>query len=301
MLLLCLSALSVLNLSARTRVAEGEADEPELFIQSVSSRSDVYEREAMPVVVTLFSTSPDVASAAMLNEPSLHDGEFSTFQKIEPAGRSYTKVIDSKKYYCFPLYACMVSFADKGKYKFEGGKYNIGISIPTIVNDPFWGKVRSSRIINKEISANELKINVKRMPDVPSNIDFTGSVGQFMVETIVPKGDIIANREAVAYIVVRGSGIIEEQTLPQYHKAFSGGLRLKSVSESRNEYFDNGKLVSELQLECTFVPETVNDFQIGEASFDYFDPVDKKFKSAKSKPVTINVKSSVKLREKIEI
>lgn len=273
---------------------------PELEVVCVVPDREFYEREPIPVTVTLFSSVPQIASASELEPMRLKKGEFATFQTVEPAGSGYRKQVDGKTVYCFPLKTFVVSFADKGKYELTGGEYSIGVPYNVVIDDPFWGPRRTTRVKEQKVSAQKKTIKIKSLPVPGDDIEFSGSVGKFVVETIIPPGDIFLNEEATAIIRLRGNGVIAEHTLPKYIEAFGDGAKLKSVSESRTAAYDHGELVSELQLECTFIP-TRKDAVIGEASFDYFDPEKGKYVSAKSKPVTVKVKSATAKSEMMQI
>lgn len=275
----------------------------ELSIEYVMPGGDVYEREPFPIFVILKSSMPDIASADVVKDFELEKGNFATLQTIDNPGNAYTARDGKKTYYYFPLRAYMATIADKGIYKLKGGEYSIGTAYSVIVNDPFWGPVRSQQIKESTVAATDAKIKVKSLPPVASGTNFSGSVGDFTIETIVPKGDIFVNEEATAYVVLRGHGMIESATLPEYRGAFVKGMKLKSVTESRDEHFDanTNEMVSEIHLECTFVPSERENVEIGEITFGYFDPAARQYKTVRSKPVKITVKSTASKHESISI
>ena len=226
--------------------------------------------------------------------PSLIKGEYATFQKVSPAGNAYKEVVDGKTYYCFPLEASVITMADKGSYTIGGGEYTIGVAYPVVVNDPFWGPRRSTEVKRLNIPVKKKSFKVRDLPNPPDSIDFSGSVGQFTVETVIPRGDIFVNEEATAIVVLRGSGMIADATMPEYRDAFKNGVKLNAV-------YDNGKMISELQLECTFIPTQRDNVEIGEVLFSYFDPDTGAYSVARSSPVKIEVKSSTSKRESLSI
>ncbi len=292
---------SAFLMSASDAGRDSAASDPELSIECRMLPQTFYERQPVPMVVTLVSSTPDIALAEVRSAPSLTKGEFASVQKVSPAGSAYQEVSGGKTYYCFPLEAYMVTMSDKGKYEIAGGEYEIGVSFPAVVNDPFWGKRRTSVVKRFPVPVDKCKFNVKALPAPPPSVDFSGSVGKFTIETVVPRGDIFVNEEAVAVVVLRGTGMIAESTLPEYRNAFRNGLRLKSISESRDAAYDNGEMVSELRLECTFIPDVRDGVEIGEVSFCYFDPEAGEYRTARSAPVRIEVKSTTSKRESISI
>lgn len=286
-------------LSFNSKAASSE--EPSLFIDYDIASKTVYVDQPFTLSIVLYSTSPDVVYANKSSNISLKKGDFDFIRKIDSYTRPYKKVIDRKTYYCFALETYLLSFNKKGNYTLAGRTFDIGISYPAVINDPFWGPVRTVETKSYQVVLKDFSFKVKSLPSPPSGENFSGAVGDFTVETVVPKGDIIVNEEAIAYVIVKGQGSFKEATLPEYKSAFSNGLKLKSVAENRTEYWDNGKLISEIRLECTFVPEREGDLNIGKVSFDYFNTKSGKYVRTDSKPIPIIVKSSVTKRDKISI
>ncbi len=82
-----------------------------------------------------------------------------------------------------------------------------------------------------------------------------------------------------------------ENVLPEYNEAFTEGTRLKSFSENRNQYIDKGCLVSEVKLECTFIPTSRENAFIGPVRFMFFNPETGKYQKVESEKVKVKVKS----------
>lgn len=291
----------VLSAKTNRNQKDTDTDNPELYIECVFSQQNVYERQPVTVSVTLFSSTPNVESAHAISEPGLSKNSFATLQQVQYAGNAYRKTADGKEYYCFPLKTFVFTIDEKGNYELSGGMYKIGVSFPVIINDPFWGRVRSSEVREFDVPVKKCSFKVKSLPKPAGGEAFSGSVGKFTLKSILPKGDIFVNEEATVYIVLRGTGMIAESVLPEYRNAFGNELRLKSVSESRDEGYDDGRLVSELRLECTFIPQQSGELTIGETYFDFFDPDAGKYVRVTSDPVTVKVKSTVSKRESLSI
>lgn len=278
--------------------SEVKAESPDIFIRCEMSGDRFYEREAVPMVLTLFSSTSNISYANQMRPMSLSKGEFASIREIQPAGDAYTEMIDGRQYYCYPLNAYMVTLPDKGSYTLQNGAYEIGIPM-MVGNDSYWGPVFETRSITIPVEKKSFK--VKALPNPPVDANFSGSVGKFTIETVIPEGDIIFNEEAVAYVVLRGDGMIAEQVLPDYQEAFKNNLKLKSISESRSSYYKDGRLISQLQLECTFIPTSRDNVEIGEVLFEYFNPDTGKYEVARTAPVKVTVKSSTVNHKSIEV
>lgn len=287
-----------LKVSAREDVRESI---PELTVECRMQTTDFYERQPVPMVLTLKSSTPDIAVADVITPLKLKKGEFASIQTVSPAGEPYEEIDNGRKYYCFPLEAYIVTMADKGNYEMVDGSFSIGVAYPVVVNDPFWGPRRSREVKRFEVPVEKKKFSVRSLPEASDGTVFSGSVGSFTIETVIPRGDIFVNEEATAIVVLKGKGMIAEATMPEYRDAFKDGMKLKSVSESRNAGYDRGELLSELQLECTFIPTAREGVRVGEITFDYFNPATGRYETARSKPVEIKVKSTTSKRESMDI
>lgn len=277
------------------------ADGPDLFIKCEVGESTIYERQSATLTVSLYSSVPDIAYANPSSKIHLKKGECATWSQVRPVGNAYETKIDGRRYFCFPLELFVFSIDEKGSYEFVGESYEVGVSVPIVVNDPFWGPVRSAEVKNYTVPVKRASFKVKSLPNPPMGSRFSGAVGSFSIETVVPAGDVIVNEEATAVVVLRGEGLIPELTMPEYRTAFTDGVKLKSVSEARSSSFVDGKLVSELHLDCTFIPTRRDDVKIGSVSFSYFDPSSGKYVTSTSSPVDVKVKSGVSKRESLDI
>jgi len=278
------------------------SESPELEIRCVMPEQNFYEGQPVPITITLYSSTPDIAFANPVELPHLKGHNFATSQVISPAGNAYEETVDGKLRYCFPLSAQMITMDNKGKYEYGGGRYMIGVNYPVVVRDPFWGPMRTMQTEEFEVPVRSVTFKVKQVPAPPKGIEYSGSVGTFTLKTIVPEGDIFIGEEATAYIILSGTGMIAESVLPEYRSAFTNGVTLKSVSESRDEGHDNqGRMLSKIKLECTFIPTDRNSAEIGEARFDFFNPETRKYETVKSKPVKIKPKSTASKRSVMSI
>lgn len=251
----------------------------------------IYEHE--PAVLTLYLWTPgiDVRGVAETKAPSLKNGKFSYVSHADYNRNMQVVEDEDGIWYVYPVDRYVVAFDRKGKYELKDGRYRVDMAIPQIYDDPFWGRMQTMGIESIEVPVDELDINVQSLPDASNGMQFSGAVGQFDVNVVVPPGDIYLNEEAIAIITVRGPGWINNQTLPQYHEAFKQGTKLKSFSEERRQYMDGDEMISEVQLECTFIPTSKDDAIIGPVKIEYFNPKTRQYVTATSADVKVNVKS----------
>lgn len=291
--LLVLMAFNWLPLSA----ADKNRD---LFISYNLGDKTVYEREGEILTVNLYSTEPDIAYAERLAPAALDKGKFSYITNIEYPRRARREMIDGKEYFVFTLDAYLVCLHDKGSYTLRGAEYEIGVNVPVIYDDPFWGRTRTAKTESFRVKAEPFKFKVKELPGCKADDSFSGAVGEFEVTTTIPPGNIVLNQEATAIITLKGRGILGKDIMPEYIDAFSNDVTLKSVSENRDSYFDGKGIVSVLTLECEFIPKS-KDAEIGPVSFGFFNPKTGKYEKAVSDSVKVNAKSIASQKETIEV
>ena len=280
---------------------KGQGEVPEMFLKVETPSDRAYVGEAVVFDVMLYTSDPNVVDVAAVSPLKLRRGEFSDLKRV-PVSKSYENVrIRDRQFYKIPVDCFVGSVADKGKYEVEGPVYAVTVSRPVIYNDPVWGRMRSSETHRYELKGADYKFSVSALPDAGKFTSFSGAVGNFDVRTVVPRGDIIVGEDAVAYVIVEGEGFLGDDIMPEYRSAFGNGMRLKSVSPSRESYMSDGRLMSRITIECTFIPETRENCEIGPVSFEFFNPKSKSYESVKSGSVPVEVKSSTIRREAIDI
>lgn len=266
--------------------------ENDMFVKCELNKTEFYAHECVCATVWLYSVDGDIAYVNELESPSLKRGEFSHLSRLSQSPKAHKENIRGVDYFVFPLSSYIFTMADGGKYQMINGEFEIGINVPVIYNDPFYGRIRGVETRSHRVQMSPVAFKVKSLPPVQYNMTFSGAVGEFEVKTIVPHGDIIVNEDASLLIVVKGKGLLGSDILPEYREAFGNGNKLKSFTERNDSFFDGKDIVSELEMECEFVPTDIKNCEIGVIRFGYFNPKSGKYEIAESEPVKIDVKSS---------
>ncbi len=261
----------------------------------------LYEGQPVRCVYVLHSPTPDVSAARILAAPELRNGTPSILSRIQPDDPGYVEETKNGPEYCFPIASYILTLPAEGKNAVKKNAFEIDVAYPKMVRDPFWGYVRTLDSETFILKADEIPLKVKSLPQAPANSSFSGAIGNFKINAILPPGDIIVNEDAVVVVKISGEGIIPDDTMPEYRKAFNENAKLKSVSESRNSYVRDGRLYSELNLECTFIPSARSEVEIGSIQFDFFNPATGSYSTVTSRPIPVSVESSTLHRPTIEI
>lgn len=262
-----------------------------IFIDYEFSKKKFYEQEGAFITLWLYSVNPDIAFAKEAEAPTLNKGNFAYASKVQDMRQSKKERVKGVDYYAYPLSTYLVMMRDPGKFKLQNGSYEVGINVPVVYQDPMWGEQRGFETRSFRISLPTAEFRVKELPVAEGTGNFSGAVGNFEIVTSIPEGNIILNEPSTVVITVRGNGLIGNDILPEYREAFGNGTKLRSVSENSRMFFDGKDVVSELELECEFIPTDKDNCEIGIVSLGYFNPETEKYETARSEPVRVNVKS----------
>lgn len=303
LIILCATAgIFLMNFPAVAASLQADKEkEPDIFIKSEISDSEAYEHERFFITNWLYVSEAHIDNIEEVSPQKLKSGEFSYISNVSPLPHRKEVEIKGKKYLVIPIKKFLVTLHETGKYKLEEGKYNVIVSEPIIVDDPFFGRIRTSKRKRMELTVPSLEFKIKGLPNHDKDIDFSGAVGNFEIETIVPPGEIIIGKEATVVFKIKGVGLIGTDVLPEYQKAFGVGNKLKSVSDNNDLYFNGTDVISEKNVICNFIPEDIENCVIGSAEFCFFNPETKKYQTIRTKPVEITVNSSTIQRERIDI
>lgn len=273
----------------------------DLYIKAEISNKNPYEGEAVVLTYKLYSRVADIRFARRGEQPVLLDEKSGFISTIETDSRGRQENVDGVIYYVFPVESYVIAPDRKGAYHFSGGSFEIGVDYAVVYEDPFWGRRRGYKTEQRLLPAPDVTIKTKSLPSYDSSQLESTTVGNFTVSTLIPPGEIILDQPARAIITLKGRGLLGEEVLPRYAEAFQGGsVKLKSMSESRKRYFDGKSVVSELTLDCEFIPQNKNA-TIGEVGFSFFNPVSGKYEEVFSSPVSVEAKSITTRVETVDI
>lgn len=264
---------------------------PQLYLRWDAPKVELYQHQPVTMVLWLWTKGQDVRAIQESQAMHLNKGEFTYVSHAQFNRSPRREISDGEEWILYPVDSYSVMLDKEGKYRLSGGRYKVEVVSPVIVDDPFWGTMQTLRSQMVEIPVEPMQFDVKSLPGKGVGESFSGSVGNFKVDVTIPPGDIYLNEEATALITLRGPGWISDQVLPEYRKAFGESTRLKSFTEHRDRYLENGQLVSEVVLECTFIPTSIDSSKIGPVTLNFFNPVTREYATASSKEVKVKVKS----------
>lgn len=273
--------------------------DPEILLETDVSNPNPYVGEGVIMTISILSDTDAVNGAAIRNVPSLEKGEFDFIRSIESTGRAKIVSRNKKEYYKIPVKSYLISFASPGKQKINSFSGEVAVARPVVYNDMFGMRRRGLRSENIEVEGGGAQIKVRNIPSVKNN-EFSGAIGKYEVKGHIPAGNLYLNEGATVIYTIRGKGILKDTFLPDYKPVFNETAQLKSVSESRNMYFDGKDVISELRLECEFIPLEKNG-RLDPLELIYFDPETGKYESSRSEEMRFSTKSITTKIETIDV
>lgn len=264
-----------------------------IFVKFIPSKNEFYAREYVLGDFWLYSDNPEIQYIKEVKAPALKGNkEFSYLSKISKNLQPRVEEINGKKLYAFPIGSYIMKLDDAGKYELRDGEYEIGVNVPTGYVEPYFGRGRYYETVAQTARLLPASFKVAKLPDTKDAEAFSGAIGNFRIKTIVPPGDIFVNEDATLIVAIEGKGVLPDDVLPEYSTAFGDGNKLKSFKEHSDIYTDGDHILSKKELECVFVPTDLKNCRIGKIRFCYFNPDTKRYETAESEPIEIEVKSS---------
>lgn len=265
-------------------VASADDDTPVFYLVSSISKSKVYVGECAYYSIKLYSSSPDVSNLRLVAENPEQNTSGLVFENLGNESDSWTK----EKYKGRDLYAInvatyIVKGRNPGNFKFGGNKYSLSFAVPVVSYDPFWGDVKRYVRKNYSVESDMCRLKVEKLPSQFASLP----IGSFVIETSVPPGYIKPGDTSLAVVTIEGNGSMPDVESLNIQDVFArSGLKLVETRPSMHHYMKEGKRISELEIECTFVAPEATEYTIVPIEFKFLDSEGHKVKIAKSEAVT---------------
>ena len=274
----------------------------DLFVEAAMPKSG-FAGETSEYIVTLYSSSPDVADVRILDMPVFPES-VTTLQGVVRNQRPSQVKIKGRTYYGWTILRMFITPSESGRVTVDGGKYLAYIGKERIVDDYFWGRRRVRDYDEYMVTGKSSEIKVNALPEFKMQGSFSGVIGEFSVEGWFPPGEIRVGSEAIAVFTISGFGLLEDLKMPDLTDLFTDGCRLREVSRDDEVSQKDGRLFSEVTLTCRFIPED-EDGVIGPLKICVYNPKEKRYEYVESFPLRWSGRkmapSSVSPREVYEI
>lgn len=170
-----------------------------------------------------------------------------------------------------------------GTLKLEPLSMNVSVEVRTNRRD-FFGNYMYKRV-NRVFASQELTVNVKQLPEQGKPTDFTGAVGNFKMDLSLTKDKVSATESTQAKITVSGQGNLKLFNLPKLE--FPDHIEAYEPEHTENVTTKIDGMQGSISDSYTLVPNQKGKYLIAGATFSYFDPSTKTYKTLRSNDLNL--------------
>ena len=257
-----------------------------VFLELELSNPNPYVGEQIIATYNLYFQ--DIRSPELLETPTYNGfwhedydlGDNYPVQNIRKNGKSFQVAI-LKKSVLIPQRSGSLDIASMD--------LEVPVVIPTNQRD-FFGRTRS-RMVNIICSSGNKTLKVKPLPSNGKPSNFSGAVGEFQFTTKLDRDSIQTNESATLSMRVSGTGNLRMIDLPvfdipnnleAYDPKFSESIKLKEIG-----------LTGFKRVEYLLIPRNRGTYKVNSGSFNYFNPITKKYVTVDRPSYTLTVEGGV--------
>lgn len=265
----------------------GKAQIANLFIEAKPNKEEVYLGEQVTITYRLFTRSN--LSVESIEYPKsvgfwsedLLPARAARFNNTQINGVNY-KVATLYKSAIFPTQTGILDISpmtaicnvETSQRKRRG-----------VFDDPFFNSM-FKETQRKYIESDTLRINVIPYPENPP-VDFTGAVGDFSINARLDTLNANVNEAVTMRVTLKGTGNLNQFKINQLNFPQSMEVFPPKSSFTRDEFRD--QITGEQKFEYILIPRQPGSFQLNPISLIYFNPASKRFVTARSKAIKLEV------------
>ena len=266
--------------------SQHQSGEPKknLFMTASVDRNTAYVNEQVVYAFKFY------VGTRLLANPQYSPPDFTGFWTEDTAPKQYYTSIDGKQYMVYEVKTLL--------FPTKPGKYNLGAaslqcSVEDFSQDPASDQFFSNFFSGgrtQVVHTNPISINVMPLPEQGKPSDFSGAVGQFEMKASLDKQSVRANEPVTLSIIISGTGNIK--TVPDPILPDWPDFKKYETASSLNISKEGETLRGSKEFKTIIVPLTAGPKTIKPASFSFFDPKQKTYRTVSAGEFTIDVKPS---------
>ena len=273
-------------------------DDDNIFLRVNANKRTVYSNEQVLLTYSLL-TRYDTRYEGFETEPQTSGFWVEEFPMDKDIGKQ-TEVVNGKKYVRADVKKLALFPTAAGEYVIKPGSIKASVQIeetPTnfldeFFNDSFFSRTGVfARRVDKILSAPEIMIVVKPLPEQEKPRSFGGAVGEFRLSSSVDKQDIKQNEPVTLQVVIEGEGNIETLRHPNVPELPD----VKTYdADTKSEFFKAENLIAgKKTFEIIFIPKQSGTLEIPPLEFSYFNPHTEHYTVLKTESYQIKVTPSL--------
>ena len=275
--------------------------EKNLFLRVETSKNSCYVGEPLEVVYKLYSRLN--ANSQVMKRPSLTG--FSVMEMVDAYdGKALIEKLNGRSYFTNLVRQVQLFPLQEGTYTLDPAEVESVVHF--IKTDEPANKKRSPSMNNRNatpmfpmavdhrtiLRTAPVTITVKPLPAANQPADYSGAVGQFTLKVKAPSAPIHEGDLVKIQVTINGSGNLSLLTPPVIKWPKGVDTAEPSVQENINKYIF--PLSGSKTFEYSFAAPDTGDYVIPVVHLPYYDPREKKYKTATSDSITMHVLPGVK-------
>lgn len=254
-------------------ISSQTADKPvgrdEVFVRIECSKPSVFEQEGVLCSIKLYSKYQ--VSKFVTNVQPAYNGFMA--QEVPVNAQGKMESVNGDNYFSYLVKQFVLFPQQAGTLKISSGSYDLTVLQFETINTPF-GRMRSPIERTVKMQSNSAELNVVPLP-TPRPSDFTGAVGKFQVARSLSGNSVRTNEASSIKLTVQGAGNLKGLSAPTF--GFPPQFDQYDPQTNVTAEPSGNTLRGKVEVEYTFVPQSVGKFTIPGTSFSFFNPETRKY------------------------
>ncbi|HZK09179.1 MAG TPA: BatD family protein [Bacteroidales bacterium] len=283
--------------SGQQKSGEATTSTDDLFLRAQISNSTPYQGEQVVITYKLYTSLPisNINTSEINSFPGFWSKDL--FQNIKEYPQS-REVINGQEFVVAEVKKLALFPQRSGQIVIEPGMLECVAQIrsasrrnssdpffDSFFNDPFFNSRYQN--VEKKLTSNSLKIDVKPLPTQNKPADFSGAVGSFTFESELTSGEVKTNEPVTLRFKLKGRGNIELIDAPKV--AFPPDFEVYDPEISNNIQVNLSGVSGTRTFEYLIIPRNPGSYTIKSVPFSYFDVSSQKYVSLNTPPYDISV------------
>jgi hypothetical protein len=262
-----------------------------LFVRAFADKQKVFQGEQVTVTYKLY-TRLNIASQMSVSKLPQYQGFWAEELETSKNILFNTEVYEGKQYRVGILKKVALFPTQTGDLSVTPFELTVPVVVQkrrrsgNIFDEFFTDPFGRGETIEYNSKSNTIKINVLPLPSEDKPELFTGSVGDFTLNTSLDKNETKTNEPVSLKIDISGTGNIKLLDIPEIKLPPGVEKYEPKISEQINR---SGRVSGKKSIEYLIVPRTPGIKEIPSIKFSFFNPSKKSYVTLSSNPFTLNV------------
>ena len=278
---------------SRAQLSQG-FDKRDVFVKAYCSNTNPYVGEQVIITHKLYvgSSINGGYQVTSVNAPTQSGLWSYTLGDPDAEPPATYETIDGKRFKVYEVRRTAVFPQQSGKITVT--PFEIGFMARVITvqpsNDPFdmfFGGRQYAQDYNLDLKSNSVELNCKPLPEAGKPDDFSGLVGNFTMSSNLSRNELKTNDATNLTITISGTGNLQHVEAPNMEFPSDFDVTDPRINDNINTRGNN--VTGSRTFEYIIIPREAGEFSIPAASFSYFDPKSRSYKTLTGEAYQVKV------------